>query len=481
MVQKFDLESKTAMNHRWIKLFLLLYLPYAVFVIGGGIYTYLGEETRERERIESRESVEVDLSAINMQGHFESVFSDLTYLITDRRILGAITVQSFSGFRFPHFEEHLVAFLGAKPDYEKVRWIDASGRERIRIEQRDGKVASLTPSNLQNKQDRPYFREAMNLAPCERYVSPLDLQVEHGHIVRPLRPLIRVAATLHNPSGHQGIAIINFDGRALIDSFLSGFRGSSLDHAHLLDSDGHWLRSPDSADDFANQLGQERSFELRFPEAWRRMTGVEHGQFFDGRGLWTFRRYLPTPRASSNASVCQVKVSQPFIIVSHVPQQEFDETYFNAQVKIGISVVLLLLGGLIGSVVLTHIWLAREDAREQTRRLGERNLLLTNLGEGVMGVDDEGRCSFANKSAEILLGQTSTDMVGQPISLLLDWRDENDADSTAISTWFERPQTLEERQERSGRIRLASGTLVPVWLTITRVPSNEGHIESPRV
>ncbi len=100
-------------------------------------------------------------------------------------------------------------FARTRPDYFQVRFIDSTGQERIRLD-RDGDAVSHA-SVLQNKADRYYFKEAMQLAAGEVYVSPLDWNVEFGLVETPMRPTVRFALR-----SAAGIVVLNADARVLL-------------------------------------------------------------------------------------------------------------------------------------------------------------------------------------------------------------------------------------------------------------------------
>ena len=67
---------------------------------------------------------------------------------------------------------------------------------------------------MQRKGDREDFKEAIRLPSGEVYVSPVDLNEEHGVIETPHVPVLHVATPVHTPDGRPfGIVIINVDMR----------------------------------------------------------------------------------------------------------------------------------------------------------------------------------------------------------------------------------------------------------------------------
>ena len=74
----------------------------------------------------------------------------------------------------------------------KVRFLDNSGQERVRLDSDDNFIKVVRGKELQNKSHRYYFQNSQNLLPREIYLSPLDLNIEHGQIEVPFRPTFRL-------------------------------------------------------------------------------------------------------------------------------------------------------------------------------------------------------------------------------------------------------------------------------------------------
>ena len=77
----------------------------------------------------------------------------------------------------------------------QLRYLDENGMEIVRIDRdSDKSIAYLVSKNkLQNKRERYYFKESENLKIGEFWYSKLDLNVEHGKIEEPLKPVLRIA------------------------------------------------------------------------------------------------------------------------------------------------------------------------------------------------------------------------------------------------------------------------------------------------
>jgi PAS domain S-box-containing protein len=173
----------------------------------------------------------------------------------------------------------LVVDLKSKPAYSQFRVIglEDGGREIIRVDRSgpNGAVRIVPEAELQQKGDRPYFAETLKLAADDIYVSPLDLNEEHGTIEVPHVPTLHVATRLLFPDGKPyGIVIINVDMRAVFDRIRSSMRPG--EQVYVVNAQGEYLMHPDRAREFGNQLGQPANWRADFPnfaaEAGRRQS-----------------------------------------------------------------------------------------------------------------------------------------------------------------------------------------------------------------
>ncbi len=172
--------------------------------------------------------------------------------------------------------------------YDQMRVLGLDGRERVRVDYANGQPTVVSQGELQSKSDRYYFTDALDLSPSEIYVSPLDLNVEHGVIEQPLKPTIRVAAPLFDErGGRAGVLVLNYRAEGILARFRQGTRGSAGD-AMLLNRDGYWLSSANPADEWGFQLPGRASFAQRYPEAWAQIREADAGDIQTSRGRFLF-------------------------------------------------------------------------------------------------------------------------------------------------------------------------------------------------
>jgi len=123
----------------------------------------------------------------------------------------------------------------------QCRIIDENGFEKIRIERKSffETPQIIDERILQNKKDRYYFQQTLQLKPNQIWISKLDLNVEHNQIEKPYVPTLRMAMPLYEGGIFKGIVIVNLFMKPVLDNVLE----SSLFDISLIDQDGYMLVS----------------------------------------------------------------------------------------------------------------------------------------------------------------------------------------------------------------------------------------------
>ncbi len=213
-------------------MFLRVFLPLAVLVVLGVGLFGRSEIEKEMTRLQSREMLYVNLGAGALVGRIENISRDLDYLaasLTARQIL-----EDPLPARRAELAEQFVSFARSKPIYNQLRWIDETGMERVRVDTVHGKPVIVPEAELQNKGQRYFFTDTMELAPGEIFVSPLDLNIEHDKIEEPYKPMLRLATPVADRQGvKRGIVIINYFGSDMLQEF-SQITEKVADHVMVL-------------------------------------------------------------------------------------------------------------------------------------------------------------------------------------------------------------------------------------------------------
>ena len=168
-----------------------------------------------------------------------------------------------------HLAEVFQATLAVNHELLQVRLIgvEDGGREIIRVHRNpaDGTMELVSENQLQRKGARPYFLETIALPPGSIYVSPLELNEEHGKISDPPVPVIRVSTPIYGTEGPAlGIVVINIDMRPALDS-IRWSAEPGID-AYVVNQAGDYLVHPDRNREFAFQYGSTDRFQDDLPE-----------------------------------------------------------------------------------------------------------------------------------------------------------------------------------------------------------------------
>jgi signal transduction histidine kinase len=369
------------------------FLPAALLTGGVVLALYFQDLTKEHALYEQAGAHLVDLHSDIIRRELKSVESDLLYL-ANQAVLRSYLSGSAASRR--ELQAEYVLFCRQRGVYDQIRYLDAAGRERVRINYNDGRPAVVPHRELQTKAARYYFARARLLNRGQVFVSPFDLNVEHERIERPLKPVIRFATPVFDRRGaKRGILVLNYLGAALLGKVVrvsAGFSGS----AWLLNQGGYFLRGPAPADEWGFMLGHDRTFASYFPEEWSQIAGGVRYQFHTGRGLFTFRAL--SPRADVPTT------DAGLIVVAHTPPAVLDDRATRLLER------LLMLAGVVLVLVFALAWyLAYVGVlrRDHERNLADSAARLRTLSTRLLTAQEDERRSLS-RDLHDELGQVVT-------------------------------------------------------------------------
>ncbi|MGE0441359.1 MAG: PAS domain S-box protein [Gemmatimonadales bacterium] len=415
------------------------------------------------------------------------------------------------------------AQLTARAWLLQLRLLDAQGQELVRAERSSGAVdIRIAPDSLlQDKGDRPYFREGLTAPAGEALVSPIEPNQEFGRYQEPVVPVFRAVAAVRAADGPAaGVIVANVDAKPLFAGLTSPLYQSS--QVYLVSGTGEFV---------ANRLRPETLFERTlagdttsrpWPEAFpaespfRRLT--------EAGGL--------TGRGDDALGVVAVPTAlRPAVVV--VESASLADLNAAARSVDGVSWVvaaLAALGSLVAGLILTA-WLGRPlddvrraveafrgneevaqllpgggnydqlsaavarmavEVRDRTRALEseieardriatelraeqERTLKYQAVVEGtvdaVVTVDPDGTVTSWNRGAEELYGYPAADAVGRSIDQIVPPTRRPEAAD------LRRRALAGERVARHETIRLhRTGRLIDVSLSVSPIRDRDGAI-----
>ncbi|MGE3618481.1 MAG: cache domain-containing protein, partial [Gemmatimonadales bacterium] len=197
-----------------------------------------------------------------MRGHAEGLARSVDAYLTRSRevVVGtagfpevAEVIASPRGPARERLAQIFRAQLTARAWLLQLRLLDAQGQELVRAERSSGAVdIRIAPDSLlQDKGDRPYFREGLTAPAGEALVSPIEPNQEFGRYQEPVVPVFRAVAAVRAADGPAaGVIVANVDAKPLFAGLTSPLYQSS--QVYLVSGTGEFV---------ANRLRPETLFE----------------------------------------------------------------------------------------------------------------------------------------------------------------------------------------------------------------------------
>jgi len=259
-------------KRQFIKEFLKLFIPIfliLVLIVSGIFYdvysTHKNNVILKNQNILNLMQMRVDQSIV------ENV-NDLLYL----KSLVESAVKNNGGFspEEKYFLTHTFYYFAKNiKNYNQVRFLNAKGKEVIRVNYRDHSAQIVPESKLQEKANRYYFKKAISLKNNQVYISPFDLNVENKKIEKPFVPMIRFATPVMNKQGKlDGVVILNYFGGLILDQ-LRMLQKNILDPVMLTTHDGCFIYSPQMEDRWGFMLPsrKDKTVAKKYPGLWQKM------------------------------------------------------------------------------------------------------------------------------------------------------------------------------------------------------------------
>lgn len=263
-----------------------LYAGLAGVVLGIIITAYIVQERKnDIEMLQQEEMLHLEMGGKLFRQELDRIVSDLVF---SSNALGMEQIIVSPNDESPKARVLYAfsLFAATEKTYDQIRYIDEKGMEIVRVNFDNGEVNIVRQEELQNKSNRYYFIETMLLEKGQIYISPLDLNKEHGQIEIPYKPMLRAATPLFDTAGNRrGILISNYLGQHLIDLFHGVFyrserpSGPAIEGDPLiLNKDGYWLHSPNPADEWGFMLGHQKTFADENPVVWEMIENSKKGR-----------------------------------------------------------------------------------------------------------------------------------------------------------------------------------------------------------
>ena len=195
-----------------------------------------------------------------------------------------------------NLQSAITTMMLARSQYDQIRLLNLTGQEMFRYNWKGGErpLEEVSPNALQDKSDRPYYRETLAASPEAAVFSPLDLNVENGKIEKPIKPVVRVSGQIVGPDGRpRALLVLNYLGDQLLREVKQD--KSKPREYMLLNADGYWLVGPEPDGQWGFMYPDRKGATLKEenPALWTQITSATSGWFEKGGDLYCFQHIDP--------------------------------------------------------------------------------------------------------------------------------------------------------------------------------------------
>ncbi len=426
---------------------ILFAMTVAIPIIAAfAVFLYLSfarEWNKDLEQLRDRGRRHASLAKERLASELRNGFSDVRLLATSSALQNYLNKETAASRQ--QLTQELYRFSKVRGLYDQARFLDASGMEKERVNYNEGFPSIVSPEKLQNKQDRPYFREAMALGIGEVYLSGLGLNREQGRVELPIKPIVRLAAPVYDDLAHKrGVVVLNYLAGPVLRE-LGGITSGSPWRMLLTDSNGFWLKGITPEEEWGKEFPERTGATLQagFPETAMALKKTDSGEAYTSEGLFLFDTISPSLIGEKLGIVTKTNAGTGlWTILAYASPGYLQELRDGLLIRYGmelggVAVVVLLLAGFLASntekrrlagqeltlraTALDRAVtdLAREvDERERLSReaeiLGARltNILTAASRVSIIATDTEGMITTFNKGAENMLGYSAKEIVG---------------------------------------------------------------------
>lgn len=242
----------------------------AVVILLSSFYQYGTQKKVTLEWSKDKATAEIRLLANDVSTVLKGVTRDLFMLRDFPQLMDFLDAKNIynRNWILSEVEEFFFVFAQNKQIYDQVRFINERGMEVVRVNF-DGKSAqAVKKGRLQDKSRRYYFEDSMSINFGNVYVSPMDLNIEHGAIEEPYKPMIRYATPVVDRKGRKrGIVILNVKAEYILNIIKEHQKRAGYgEKYYLLNRDGYYLLHPDERKEWGFMLGNDERLVNDKPE-----------------------------------------------------------------------------------------------------------------------------------------------------------------------------------------------------------------------
>lgn len=219
---------------RFRKILVISYIAFAILILSSIYLLHVKISAEESLKHFQQNTMQDSIQKQRYVDNFLSRSSNLIKAISANR-----EFISFAKDRKKRkvAEDLLYSMIKIDKNYMQLRFIDASGNEVIRFDRKNIGSPVFQQKKLQNKSRRYYCKKCALLQNGQIWFSNIDLNVEHGKIEKPIKPVIRVSTPVFKQNKYLGFLILNI----FMKNYLNDLTESSIYDLYLCDLNGDFL------------------------------------------------------------------------------------------------------------------------------------------------------------------------------------------------------------------------------------------------
>ena len=267
--------------------FLKIFLPVLGLI---GLVGYLFAQSglsNQVERMQDQDGQLAQSAMVALQNDLRIYAQDLRFLSGAPALHNALAEPTAANVDL--LGQAFFSYVTLKPGVDSIRWIDASGREKVRIDHGADGARRVPSAALLDQSTRSYFVRARDLPAETLFLSPVQFAAEEGKSAVSQQPILQIVTALVDGQGKRyGVMVIDLRASELFERFVQ-VAGAYAGSLSVLDNQGRVLRSPVATEGWGARLGFGASFEQRYASAWQVFAGSDTGSVQLANGVWTWR------------------------------------------------------------------------------------------------------------------------------------------------------------------------------------------------
>jgi signal transduction histidine kinase len=230
---ELDKLSKQNRNFGFKLFFSYLTFTALILVAITVIHIYFSDEQKVH-KFEREASLQADEKKHQFDSYFKKREDALLALSKNEYFVKFVENRSYKYY----IDLLFLTIMESNKEYMQMRFIGKDGFEKLRFDRDKHSLEPYKSNILQDKSNRYYFKASSVLNSNRVWFSEMDLNIEHGSIEKPFKPVVRLATPIYINRQFQGILIINL----FMEELLENLTKSSIYDIYLIDEGGYYIK-----------------------------------------------------------------------------------------------------------------------------------------------------------------------------------------------------------------------------------------------